>query len=134
MEFDVKEIDHVLEKLRADLETLLYVERTRPPMGNFVAATATLDTIKEAPGNCLKLHPADLKGMCHFKTRERAEGIARFWNHDVAKRGPEDQHLRVTVMTKREHLMALIPHHREVIANLDRVRQGLAAHAMSVEE
>jgi len=133
MAFDVREIDCALEKLRAELETLLYFERTRPPMGNFVAATATLDAIKETPGNFLKLHPADLKGMHHFKTREHAEEIARFWNDDVAKRGPEHQHLRVTVMTKREHLIALIPHHREVIVGLERVRRGLAARETSVE-
>src|SRR3979490_3077695 len=125
MTFDLKEIDDVLEKVRSELGTLLHTEKHRTPIGGFVVATGSLSAIKEVPENQLALHPPDLKGMHNVKTRERAEEIARFWNDNLAKKGLEYEHLRVTVMTKKEHLLALIPHHRALIETFERVRQAL---------
>jgi hypothetical protein len=120
---DVKEIDHAIAKVRAELDVLRGVEST--PIGGFVLATEDLSAIKEIPGNQLKLHPADLKGMHQFKTREKAEEIMRFWNDKIAEKGPEFEHMRVTVMTKKAHLMALIPHHQSLIETFGKVRQSL---------
>ncbi|MCS3893474.1 hypothetical protein M2171_002607 [Bradyrhizobium japonicum USDA 38] len=123
MTFDRKEFDVVISKLRAELDTLLSVERT--PIGGFVAATEGLDTIKEVPGNNLMLHPADLKGMISFKTREDAEQVAEHWNRYIVERGPDYARMVVKVMTKKEHLSALIPHHRRMIEDFERIKEGL---------
>lgn len=125
MAFDLKEVEEVIEKTRSELDTLLHTEKHRTPIGGFVVATEHLSAIKEAPGNQLKLHPADLKGMHVFKAREHAEEIARLWNDEVGKRDPEYQPLRVKVMTKKEHLLALIPHFRKRLEAFVKVRQAL---------
>jgi hypothetical protein len=134
MAFDLREIDYVLEKVRSELGTLLHIEKHCTSIGGFVVATESLSAIKEVPDNQLALHPADLKGMHHFKTRERAEEIARFWNDNLAKKGLEYEHLRVTVMTKKEHLLALIPHHRPLIETFEKVRQALIEKESSEAE
>ncbi len=129
MAFDVNEVGQVIDKVRSELETLLHVEKNRTPIGGFVVATDRLDTIKEVPGNNLMLLPAALKGMINFKTKENAEEIARFWNEKMADRGPGYQNMTVKVMTKKEHLLALIPHHRALLKDFEGVRQSLIEKA-----
>lgn len=128
---DLKELDVLLARARDELVTLLHVEKHRTPIGGFVVATQALDAIREAPGGGLMLHPAGLKGMHNFKTREHAEEIACLWNDDVPTRGPQYQDMRVAVMTKKEHLLALIPHHRMLIESFEEIRARLVARAGS---